>query len=236
MSMPRPEYPRPQLVRNEWINLNGEWDFTVDNALNGRELEYYKKDGFDQKITVPFCPESPLSGIGNVDFKYCVWYRKDIEIPADWNGKRIILHFGAVDYLATVWVNGEFVGKHKGGYTPFSFDITDKLKENGNYVTLSAYDDTRSGNQPVGKQCQGYYSSGCSYTRTTGIWQTVWMEAVCPAHIESLKIKTTINSPTAYVTVKLSRYTVGTTITAIATYEGKEMGKASAAANGMTIL
>ena len=234
MSMPRPEYPRPQLVRNEWINLNGEWDFTVDNALNGRELEYYKKDGFDQKITVPFCPESPLSGIGNVDFKYCVWYRKDIEIPADWKGKRTILHFGAVDYLATVWVNGEFVGRHKGGYTPFSFDITDKLKESGNYVTLSAYDDTRSGNQPVGKQCQGYYSSGCSYTRTTGIWQTVWMEAVCPAHIESFKIKATINSPTAYVTVKLSRYTVGTTITAIATYEGKEMGKASAAANGMT--
>ena len=234
MSIPRNEYPRPQLVRTEWLNLNGEWDFTVDNACNGRELQYFKKDSFDQKITVPFCPESVLSGIGDVDFKNCVWYRKNIEIPTEWSGKRIILHFGAVDYIATVWVNGEYVGSHKGGYTPFSFDITDKLKDGGNYITLSAYDDVRSGNQPVGKQCQGYYSAGCSYTRTTGIWQTVWLEPVDPAHIENVKIKTTISDPTATLTLKLSKYTVGVTVTAKASYEGKPMGEASATVNGMT--
>ena len=231
--IPRNEYPRPQLVRADWLCLNGAWDYTEDNAMNGRELEFYKKESFDRTITVPFCPESVLSGIGNVDFKLSVWYRRNIEIPKEWAGKRIILHFGAVDYLATVWVNGEYVGRHKGGYTPFSFDVTDKLRESGNYITLNAYDDTRSGDQPVGKQCQGYYSAGCSYTRTTGIWQTVWMEAVDPAHIESLKIKTTISAPRADVTVKLSNYTVGATVTATAFYEGKEVGRASAVANGM---
>ena len=232
--IPRNEYPRPQLVRADWLNLNGTWDYTEDNAMNGRELEFYKKESFDQKITVPFCPESVLSGIGNVDFKLSVWYRKDFTVPKAWAGKRVILHFGAVDYIATVWVNGEYVGRHKGGYTPFSFDVTDKLKEDGNYITLNAFDDTRYGNQPVGKQCQGYYSAGCSYTRTTGIWQTVWMEAVEPAHIDSLKIKTTISAPRADVTVKLSKYTVGTKITAKAFYEGKPMGEATAVANGMT--
>ena len=232
--IPRNEYPRPQLVRAEWINLNGTWDYTEDNAMNGSELEFYKKDSFDQKITVPFCPESVLSGIGNVDFKLSVWYRKDITVPKEWAGKRVILHFGAVDYLATVWVNGEYIGKHKGGFTSFSFDITDKLKESGNYITLNAYDDTRNGNQPIGKQCQGYYSAGCSYTRTTGIWQTVWMEAVDPAHIDSLKIRTTIASPRADVTVKLSKYTVGGKLTAKASYEGKPMGEATVIANGMT--
>ncbi len=235
MSIPRNEYPRPQLVRAEWLNLNGEWDFTVDNACNGRELEYFKKDSFEQKIIVPFCPESPLSGIGNPDFKNCVWYRKNIEIPKEWEGKRIILHFGAVDYIATVYVNGKYVGRHKGGYTPFSFDITDMLTDNGtNYITLSAYDDVRSGKQPVGKQCQGYYSSGCSYTRTTGIWQTVWLEPVSKAHIESVKIKTTISAPRADVTVKLSKYTVGCEIKAKAFYEGRLVGEAETTALGMT--
>ncbi len=234
MSIPRNEYPRPQLVRKDWLNLNGEWDFTVDDACNGKDLRYYEKESFDQKITVPFCPESALSGIGNIDFKTSVWYRKNIEIPAEWAGKRVLLHFGAVDYIATVWVNGKYVGRHKGGYTPFSFDITDHLKESNNYITLCSYDDVRSGSQPVGKQCQGYYSAGCSYTRTTGIWQTVWMEPVDPAHIENVKIKTTINAPSATVTLRLSKYTVGVTVTAKASYKGAPMGEASAVVSGMT--
>ncbi len=232
--IPRNEYPRPQLVRQEWLNLNGPWDYTEDNAMNGRELAYYKKDSFDRTITVPFCPESVLSGIGDVDFKTCVWYRKAIDIPADWSGKRVILHFGAVDYLATVWVNGNYVGNHKGGFTPFSFDITDYLVKDGNYITLSAYDDVRHGNQPIGKQCQGYYSAGCSYTRTTGIWQTVWMEPVNPAHIEKIKIKTTIEPARADITLTLSKEAIGKTVTATAAYEGKEVGKASVTVNGMT--
>ncbi len=234
MNIPRNEYPRPQLVRRDWLNLNGEWDYTVDDARNGESLLYFQKESFDQKILVPFCPESRLSGIGDVSFKNCVWYRRNIEIPAAWAGKRILLHFGAVDYLATVYINGVRAGRHKGGYTPFSFDITDLLKESGNYITLSAEDDVRSFNQPVGKQCMEYHSCGCSYTRTTGIWQTVWMEPVSPAHIDTVKIRTDISTPAAQVTVKLSRHTVGCTVTAVATYEGKEVGRAKTRALGMS--
>ena len=236
MKIPRNEYPRPQLVRNDWLNLNGHWDYIVDNACNGEELEYYKpeKKLNSRPILVPFCPESKLSGIGDPDFKLCVWYRKEVEIPAAWAGKQVILHFGAVDYEARVWVNGHFVGSHRGGYTPFSFDVTPHLKEGKNLIALSAYDDTRSGSQPVGKQCTGYYSSGCSYTRTTGIWQTVWMEPVEKAHIEQVKIKTNISLPSAVVTVRLAKYCAGVTVSAKASYDGKPTGEATATANGMT--
>ena len=125
----RKEYPRPQFVREDWICLNGEWDFEIDNAENGESLKFYERDALNGKITVPYCPESKLSGVGHTDFMNCVWYRKNIEIPAAWAGKRVILHFGAVDYKSKLYVNGKYVGSHRGGYTSFSFDITDKLTE-----------------------------------------------------------------------------------------------------------
>lgn len=134
MSIPRNEYPRPQLMRDEWINLNGEWEFEIDNSVSGKEKEFYNRKSLDSKIIVPFCPESKLSGIGNKDFMYCVWYRKDIAIPETWKNKKVILNFGAVDYKTTVYVNGEEAGTHCGGYTSFSFDITKHLKECGNYI------------------------------------------------------------------------------------------------------
>lgn len=186
---PRNEYPRPQLVRENWLNLNGEWQFEIDNAMCGEEKGFFKRDGLEQRIIVPFCPESKLSGINNKDFMLCVWYRRDFEIPEGWHGKNVLLHFGAVDYRAVVYVNGEYVGEHRGGYTPFSFDITHFLREEGNYVTLCAYDDVRSHNQPAGKQCPVLRSCGCSYTRTTGIWQTVWLESVdesCREHKDNM--------------------------------------------------
>ena len=186
--LPRNEYPRPQLVREQWMNLNGKWEFTVDDALNGKYLGYNEAKRFDREIIVPFCPESSLSGIGEVRFFNCVWYRREITIPSSWSKKRVILHFGAVDYEATVYVNGKYAVSHRGGYTPFSADITDLLEKEGNYITVCAQDDCRSGNQPVGKQSQDYYSQGCSYTRTTGIWQTVWMEPVEKEHIADVKI------------------------------------------------
>lgn len=235
-AVPRNEYPRPQLVRSEWMNLNGRWDFTIDDALNGKYLKYFEKDSFDRSIIVPFCPESSLSGIGEVRFFNCVWYRRNIEIPESYAGKRILLHFGAVDYEATVYVNGRYAASHRGGYTPFSADITDLLKDEGNYITVCAQDDCRSGRQPVGKQCQDYYSQGCSYTRTTGIWQTVWLEPVDADHIENLKINTSISSPAAHITVSLSKYTTGGKLKATAYYEGKEVGSACAEVYGMSCL
>ncbi len=167
----RNEYPRPTLVRDNWTNLNGKWHFEIDDAKVGEEKEFYNRESLDGEIIVPFCPESKLSGVCHTDFMNCVWYKKKISLKK--NGKRIILHFGAVDYFAKVYVNGTLAGSHKGGYTPFSFDITELVKDGENDITLCAEDALRSGTQPCGKQSDRLKSYGCSYTRTTGIWQTV---------------------------------------------------------------
>ncbi len=233
MNIPRPEYPRPQLVREPWVNLNGKWEFEIDNAMVGFAKKYYEREHLDGEITVPFCPESVLSGIGNVDYMNCVWYKRELDIPADWKGKTVLVHFGAVDYFARVWVNGRFVGEHRGGYTPFSVDVTDALKEEGNSIVLCAEDDTKGGHQPVGKQSQWYYSAGCSYTRTTGIWQTVFMEAVDRYYVKNFKVVTDIENVSAELTVQLNNYAVGCRITAEASYGGVPMGIGSTVVNAM---
>ena len=178
MSIPRSEHPFPQFMREDWINLNGKWQFETDDALSGDERGLFKAETLSGEITVPFCPESELSGIGNKDFMRCVWYKRKVTLPDNFKGKRVILHIGACDYESTVWVNGAEAGKHRGGYISFSFDITKFLKDGENDITVKAYDDNRKGTQPAGKQSNNYNSYGCFYTRTTGIWQTVWLEAV----------------------------------------------------------
>ena len=208
----RPEYPRPQFVREDWMNLNGEWDFEIDYSCTGQEREFFNRDTLDSKIIVPFCPESKLSGICNTDFMPCVWYRRNIEIPNQFKDKEVILHFGAVDYHAIVYVNGTQVIEHKGGYTPFSVNITDRLKDKDNYITLCAYDDLRSNNQPSGKQSPKYESYGCYYTRTTGIWQTVWLEFANCARVDSIKITTDIETPSVTVGIKATSDAVGKTV------------------------
>lgn len=196
MTQPRPEYPRPQFVRDKWLNLNGEWDFYIDSAKSGRERRIWNLPSFEGKIIVPFCPESELSGVNNKDFMECVWYKTKISHPFRDDldpTDRILLHIDACDYAAEVYVNGVSVGRHIGGYTPFYFDITDALKEGENDITVCADDNLRSGRQPAGKQCMNYYSGGCSYTRTTGIWQTVWLEAVPASRIEKTKYTTVVS-------------------------------------------
>src|SRR5690625_2661445 len=128
-ALPRPEYPRPQFKRDSWLNLNGEWEFEFDDSNSGEREEWYDAATFSKTITVPFCYQSQLSGIGKNTFHDTVWYRRRVEIPQEFLDKRIILHFGAVDYLAKVWVNGQLVVTHEGGHTPFSVDITDVLQE-----------------------------------------------------------------------------------------------------------
>ncbi|HYF50717.1 MAG TPA: glycoside hydrolase family 2 TIM barrel-domain containing protein [Planctomycetota bacterium] len=176
-SIPRPEYPRPQFVRNEWLNLNGEWQFEFDFGDSGKERGILDRD-LKQKITVPFCPESELSGIGYTDFINACWYRKTIALPKAWAGKNVLLHFQASDYDTTVWANGTEVGRHRGGFTPFSCDLS-SVAQPGDTVTIvvRARDDSRK-QQPCGKQSMRYGNFGCHYTRTTGIWQTVWLEPV----------------------------------------------------------
>ena len=181
-AVPRPEYPRPQYVRDEWLCLNGEWEFEIDAADSGLERGLLKKS-LSGKITVPFCPESELSGVGNTDFMEAVWYRRKVKIPAKWKGKRILLHFQAVDYDATVWAitsGGKCVevARHRGGFTPFAANL-EGVADGGDTVTIVVRArDSHTEPQPRGKQSQHYENYGCMYTRTTGIWQSVWMEPV----------------------------------------------------------
>lgn len=182
MDIPRPEYPRPQLARREWLCLNGPWQFEIDPADTGLERGLLNRE-LQGKIVVPFCPESELSGVGNRDFMPAVWYRKVVDVPKEWAGRRVLLHFQAVDYDATVWVNGKEVARHRGGFTPFTCDLSGVVS-GGERATIvvRARDDARQ-NQPKGKQCPEYANYGCLYTRTTGIWQTVWMEPVGEAYL-----------------------------------------------------
>lgn len=187
MDIARPEYPRPQFVRSEWLCLNGEWQFEIDNGDSGLERGLLHRELKD-RILVPFCPESPLSGIGNSDFMLAIWYRRTVTIPRSWAGQRILLHFQAVDYDTTVWVNGVEVGRHRGGFTPFACDLGDSVKA-GETITIivRARDDYHLA-QPRGKQSQQYANHGCFYTRTTGIWQTVWLEPAPFAFLRRTRI------------------------------------------------
>ena len=180
-----PEYPRPQMERKEWQNLNGLWDFEIMANDDGRPQEYSKK------ILVPFCVESALSGVkGAITERDRMWYRREFTIPSGWKEKRVLLHFGAVDWDTTVYVNGKEVERHKGGYDPFVIDITDVLKEQGEQeLVVSVWDPGNRGGQPVGKQAllPGTPPSGIFYTRVSGIWRTVWLEAVAQTWIKSFK-------------------------------------------------
>lgn len=176
--LPRPEHPRPDFERSVWENLNGTWQFEMDPDNTGESRGLTTGHDLQSRITVPFCPESKLSGVAYTDFMPHVWYRRLFDLPTAMHGRRVLLHFGAIDWEARVWVNGTYMGSHRGGYTPFSFDITAVLKPNGNELVVQANDDTRSGRQATGKQSHRKESYGCLYTRTTGIWQTVWLEAV----------------------------------------------------------
>ena len=230
--MHRPEYPRPQLVRALWQNLNGTWEYRTDRAASGTDRKFFAADtAFDEKIEVPFCRESVLSGIGDTDFCNCVWYRKTLEIPAAWDGKRVLFHVGACDFATTVWVNETEVGTHEGGYTPICYDITPYVKDGKATVVLRVLDDVRSQKQPAGKQSHRYESYGCSYTRTTGIWQTVWMEAVEQAYIKNVKYYPDIDAKTLTVHATVVDGD-GLTLSATASYEGRPMGSAAAKVQG----
>jgi beta-galactosidase/beta-glucuronidase len=182
MHVPRPEYPRPQFVRADWLCLNGEWQFEVDAGDSGLERGLLERD-LEQRIIVPFCPESRLSGIEHTDFMHAVWYRRTVSLPAEWHGRRVLLHMQAVDYDATVWVNGREVVRHRGGFTPFTGALHGTAAP-GDTVTIviRARDDYRVP-QPRGKQAELYENNRCDYTRTTGIWQTIWLEPVPDCHL-----------------------------------------------------
>ena len=188
MTIPRSEHPDPQFQRKDWLNLNGEWDFEFDFGNSGLRAGVLEKDEWSRKINVPFCPESKLSGIEYTDFIAAVWYRKSVTVTEAQFEGRVLIHFGAVDYETYLYVNGEEAGYHKGGYTSFTFDITEFLTAGENVIAVNARDDVRDPLVPRGKQSELYNSHGCDYTRTTGIWQTVWLEFVPKAYVKSFKL------------------------------------------------
>lgn len=182
-----PEYPRPIMERTEWKNLNGLWDYAII------EKGKHTPSVFDGKILVPFAVESSLSGVGKtVGAEKELVYRRSFDVPSSWKGKRVLLHFGAVDWRTDVWVNEVKVGSHTGGFTPFSFDITEALQGKNNTLMVKVWDPTDKGYQPRGKQVSR--PEGIWYTPVTGIWQTVWLEPVSESYIQDLRITPDIDN------------------------------------------
>jgi hypothetical protein len=189
LAVPRSEHPRPDALRTNWMTLNGEWQFEVDSATNGEARGLVSGQDLAGKIQVPFCPESRLSGygFGNTNYFENAWYRRYFNLPSAMNSRRILLHFGAVDYKAWVYLNGQLAGEHTGGNAPFICEITSLIRPGGNELVLRVHDALRSGLQPGGKQSY-VKSDGGDYTRTTGIWQPVWLEAVGSSYVENFSI------------------------------------------------
>ena len=230
--IPRPEYPRPQFQRPSWMNLNGVWQFEMDHGASGRARGVMEKEKLDGSILVPFCPESELSLVNYKDFMAAVWYKRMFVLPEEAAGKRVFLHFGAVDYKCEAWVNGKSVGVHEGGYVSFSFEITEALKEGENTLVVCADDNLRGGRQPYGKQCAEFHSRGCSYTRTTGIWQTVWLEWVNPVYIKSVKMIPDAANGSLYLDALIDGCAAGTELEACASFKGECMGCATVKTDG----
>ncbi|MEO3806148.1 sugar-binding domain-containing protein [Nonomuraea sp. B1E8] len=202
-AVPRPEYPRPQMVRQDWLTLNGPWQFEIDGGDSGLERGLRERE-LSGTITVPFAPESELSGLGHTDFMEAVWYRRTVTIPAAWAGRRTLLHFGAVDHDATVWVNGVEVARHRGGFSPFTADLSDVARPGEDATIVVRARDPREGPQARGKQSTRYANYECLYTRTTGIWQTVWLEPVPDVHLRRPRITPDVATSSFTVVTPLS--------------------------------
>ena len=194
LAIPRAEYPRPQFERQDWVNLNGDWTYTFDFVGSGMEKHLHQSQGFADKITVPFCPESKLSGVGYTDFINHIWYQRSITMPQAWSGKRVRLNFGAVYYNSEIFIDGHLAGRHFGGSTSFGVDITRFVADGKTHsLVVHAYSDTRTNLQPAGKQNVRMTQFECMYTRCTGIWQTVWMEPVDACGLERAQVLTDID-------------------------------------------
>ena len=224
MITPLSEYPRPQLTRPQWLDLNGIWEFEFDPGLSGQARGLLQVDKLNAEIVVPFCPESKLSGLADVDFHPGVWYRRSFSIPQAWQGQRILAHFGAIDYQASIWVNGSSAGSHVGGYTPFTLDITALLCKGENSIAIFAQDDTRSALQPTGKQSNQYHSYACLYTRTTGIWQTVWLEPVPATYIANLRLTPDLRNSQLHFEAEIAGGWNSGTLQAVALLAGEVLG------------
>jgi beta-galactosidase/beta-glucuronidase len=217
-----PEYPRPQMVRADWLNLNGPWDYAVTDKESTTPVTTYTG-----KILVPFSYAAPLSGVGKLlTENQRLWYHRMFDVPGAWRGERVLLHFGAANWETTVYLNGKQIGVHHGDYDAFTFDVTDALKQDGpQELVVTTWDPVQTGVQPHGKQITGAYS--CWHTAISGIWQTVWLEPVAQASIAELIMTPDIDKGVLKLTVNGRGTTTGDTVEAVATDNGKEVGRIS---------
>ena len=224
-----PEYPRPGLTRGEWMNLNGEWDYAIRAKGEAEPVAY------DGKILVPFAVESSLSGVQKeVGAEKELWYKRSFTVPSGWKGRTVLLHFGAVDWRAEVFVNDVLIGSHQGGYTPFTFDVTPYLNRSGKQeLTVRVWDPSDKGFQPRGKQVAN--PEGIWYTPVTGIWQTVWLEPVATTHITAVKSIPDIDNEVMNVTVSTSCVEPGTVVTVELLDQGKNRSAAGPSPDIMSL-
>ncbi|TVR54298.1 MAG: beta-glucuronidase [Spirochaetaceae bacterium] len=239
MSIPKPEHPRPQFQRSDWLTLNGAWTCRIMRNPFGATREVTLPSGerrppaavgpFEREIIVPFAPESPLSGIAYDDFIDTIDYHRSIDVPAAWVGRRVLLHFGAVDFHADVFVNGAWAGSHSGGSSPFTLDIT-RFAEAGKRsdLVVAVADYISAGNQGGGKQSHYAKSYGCFYTRTTGIWQTVWLEAVAEAGLADVQIMPDAQAAAFTFVPRYRRADARGTLTVTVTKDGSAVGAVTA--------
>ncbi len=233
-TLPKNEHPTPQFMRNDWINLNGIWTYTINmrpsyfaDSVSYNQEE--KSTGFDKTILIPFSPESELSTVAYKDMIFSIFYHRDLEIPRSFAGKKILLHFGAVFYHADIFIDGQLVDFHDGGSTPFTVDITSHVRVGGKHnLVVKATSNLQDGSIPSGKQSSFMQSYKCFYTRTTGIWQTVWMEAVDHHALRDVRMDCDIDSKIVSITPLFHSVAKGMTFSCIvsdsdsvvATYEG----------------
>lgn len=221
-----PEYPRPIMERNDWKNLNGLWKYAITPKGTPTPTAY------QGDILVPFAVESSLSGVGKmINEKEELWYQRTFDVPSAWRGKQILLHFGAVDWKAEVWVNDVKVGEHTGGFTPFYFDITSVLNKGNNDLVVKVWDPSDRGEQPRGKQIANPH--GIWYTPVTGIWQTVWLEPVATQYITNLKTTPDIDNNS--VKVEVAANTTSADKVEVKVFDGKNLVAKGAALNGVPV-
>ncbi len=221
-AMPRPEYPRPQFERAAWLCLNGPWEAAFDDA--GAGLPDPARASFDRTIIVPFAYQSRLSGIGDRAVHPVVWYRRVFSLPGEWKGSRLLLHFGAADYHADAWLNGRHLGSHDGGFTPFAFEVTRSARPGENVLVVRC-EDLPSDEQPFGKQDRESHQA-YRFAATTGIWQTVWLEPVADAYLQSCRIEPDLRGPGFRLTPQVDGETPGLRLEVRILFRGRETGRA----------
>ncbi len=222
MNIPRPEYPRPDFERSEWLNLNGEWDFEFDDSDQGEKEGWYQSPNFSRRIIVPFCYQSERSTIHELGVHPVFWYKKEFMLPDPFLGKRVLLNFGAVDYQAKVWLNGEYAGGHQGGYGPFKMDCS-RLLQTGNNIIVVRVEDRYECEQPRGKQYWLQKPDRCWYTPSSGIWQTVWLETVGEVYIDRMHMTPDIDRRELAVDIVLDKLVEVLTLNVSITIQDREV-------------